>query len=529
MTPQWSCKARLEMATAPCGLGKISESGERFIEFDLVKAGRNGAPDVHLKCRITAKNRPSSVPSLEDSSSCHKKCKGNPEKQSKSLFGSFLGDCLTDVFGTLQLVYQLLLCLSTKFAEIELLQEGEWLSGSEEIPDHESAKLKVLRWADNTLSNSSAVVPRIEAEDFEADDEHEDDDEDESSGFFSDEISVYSETDNEATACTVDRQVQCNLGKLTIAQAKELGVQCSSGLRLKSGRRKRDLLSHRELPAWLQNNDFLVRHHRPPLYSYRACLRSIFSIHSETGNIWTHLLGALGFAVFGVYFFYAPVLNLDWAGSSMFFLYFVGAVTCLGLSTAYHTLNCHSANVCDLFCKMDYCGITILILGSFYPRLYYKFICDPLKRLCYGALVTITGALTIKFSMSEKFGEPRYRALRASVFFGFATACGILPTFHYALQNGWDSLMCDTKFVYMLLVMLMYVTGSCVYATRIPERFLPGAFDVIFHSHQVFHVFVVLGALLHYLGLYRLALLKMEQGPCGPGRSDSVLEALGLV
>ncbi|XP_064483338.1 adiponectin receptor protein-like [Ornithodoros turicata] len=514
------------MATAPCRLGRISENGERFIEFDLVKSGRNGAPDVHLKCRITATKRTRKLPSLQDADR-QKKCETKSEKQPRSLFGSFLGNCLGDVFGTVQLMYQLLSCLSTKFAEVELLQEGEWLSGlPEEMPEHDSAKLKVLNWAEDTL-NCRRVVPRIEVEDLEADDERDDDDEDESSGFFSDEVSVYSETDNEAT-CTVDRQVQCNLGKFTLAQAKDLNnVQCSPGLR--SGKSKRGLLSHRELPAWLQNNDFLVRHHRPPLYSYKACLRSIFSIHSETGNIWTHLLGALGFALFSVYFFSAPVLNLDWTGSSMFFLYFVGAVTCLGLSATYHTLNCHSPDVCDLFCKMDYCGITILILGSIYPWLYFQFLCDPPKRLFYCILVTIMGGLTIRLSMSKKFGEPRYRVLRASVFFGFAMVCGILPTSHYGILYGWDNLMYDTKFVYVLLMMLMYVCGSCVYASRVPERFLPGAFDVIFNSHQVFHVFVILGALTHYVGIYQLASLRIAQGPCGPGRTDSVLEALGVV
>lgn len=45
------------------------------------------------------------------------------------------------------------------------------------------------------------------------------------------------------------------------------------------------------LPQWLQDNDYLHASHRPPLPSFTACFRSIFRIHSETGNIWTHLLG----------------------------------------------------------------------------------------------------------------------------------------------------------------------------------------------------------------------------------------------
>lgn len=51
----------------------------------------------------------------------------------------------------------------------------------------------------------------------------------------------------------------------------------------------------RNLPAWLQDNDFLVFGHRPPLPSFRACFKSIFRLHTETANIWTHLLGCVAF------------------------------------------------------------------------------------------------------------------------------------------------------------------------------------------------------------------------------------------
>uniref|UniRef100_A0A672FY99 Adiponectin receptor 1a n=1 Tax=Salarias fasciatus TaxID=181472 RepID=A0A672FY99_SALFA len=47
------------------------------------------------------------------------------------------------------------------------------------------------------------------------------------------------------------------------------------------------------LPEWLKDNDYLLHGHRPPMPSFRACFGSIFRIHTETGNIWTHLLDGL--------------------------------------------------------------------------------------------------------------------------------------------------------------------------------------------------------------------------------------------
>lgn len=53
----------------------------------------------------------------------------------------------------------------------------------------------------------------------------------------------------------------------------------------------RAVIHHHHLPGWLKDNDFLVKGHRPPLNSFWDCFKSIFRIHTETGNIWTHLIG----------------------------------------------------------------------------------------------------------------------------------------------------------------------------------------------------------------------------------------------
>lgn len=50
---------------------------------------------------------------------------------------------------------------------------------------------------------------------------------------------------------------------------------------------------------------------------------------------------------------------------------------------------------------------------------------------------------------------------------------------------------------YELAMAVLYATGAGFYVSRIPERWKPGAFDIAGHSHQIFHVFVVLGALAH--------------------------------
>lgn len=108
---------------------------------------------------------------------------------------------------------------------------------------------------------------------------------------------------------------------------------------------------YKNLPKWLQDNDFLHKYHRPPLPSFRACFKSIFRMHTETGNIWTHLLGCVAFIGVSIYFLTRPSFELPAQEKIIFGAFFGGAIICLFFSFAFHTLSCHSVEVGRLFSK----------------------------------------------------------------------------------------------------------------------------------------------------------------------------------
>src|SRR4051812_45803940 len=64
------------------------------------------------------------------------------------------------------------------------------------------------------------------------------------------------------------------------------------------------------LPRWMQDNDFLHMGHRPPLDSFKSCFLSIFRMHTETGNIWTHLLGCFLFMAMAANVFTTSTIEL---------------------------------------------------------------------------------------------------------------------------------------------------------------------------------------------------------------------------
>jgi hypothetical protein len=62
---------------------------------------------------------------------------------------------------------------------------------------------------------------------------------------------------------------------------------------------------------------------------------------------------------------------------------------------------------------------------------------------------------------------------------------------------------------------LAYAAGAWVYINRVPERWRPGVFDVVGHSHQIFHVLVLVGAATHYVAGALLIHCLCQEGEGG--------------
>ena len=52
--------------------------------------------------------------------------------------------------------------------------------------------------------------------------------------------------------------------------------------------------------------------------------------------------------------------------------------------------------------------------------------------------------------------------------------------------------------------------GIAFYSTEFPERFWPGKFDLFFHSHQIFHVWAVIGGLIHLDAIRKLQIFRLN-------------------
>lgn len=133
--------------------------------------------------------------------------------------------------------------------------------------------------------------------------------------------------------------------------------------------------------------------------------------------------------------------------------------------------------ILSCFRRLDYCGIALLIMGSFVPWLYYGFYCHYQPKVIYLSVVCVLGCLSIIVSLFDKFSEPNLRPLRAGVFASFGLS-GIVPAIHYSLMEGWFSQISQATLGWLILMGCLYIIGAMFYALRVPERWFPGKFDL---------------------------------------------------
>lgn len=197
-----------------------------------------------------------------------------------------------------------------------------------------------------------------------------------------------------------------------------------------------------------------------------------------------------------------------------------GAMICLFTSSMCHLFGCCSKHVAMLMWQFDYAGIAVLIVASFVPPVYYGFLCRPIYAVTYLGLVTVFGIATIAVTLMPRFQDANYHAFRAAVFSSLGLF-GIIPTIHLArihreVDHVHEALLLD------MLMGAIYLTGTGVYTLKIPERFWPGRFDVAFHSHQLFHISIVIAATIHYRACEKMIAWRDSTGFCFPTAQGSI-------
>jgi adiponectin receptor len=106
-------------------------------------------------------------------------------------------------------------------------------------------------------------------------------------------------------------------------------------------------------------------------------------------------------------------------------------------------------------------------------------------------------------TLNPEYATVEYRKLRTGVFISLG-CMGIVPAFHHVLRYGLMMAIESFALLYVLFMGALYLVGAFIYASRIPERWFPGAFDIVGHSHQIWHMLVLTAAAVHMCGVIKV-------------------------
>lgn len=292
--------------------------------------------------------------------------------------------------------------------------------------------------------------------------------------------------------------------KVELEQNKSV-IQTEAGLNFKSEKTlvKRVFL-WREIPVWQQDNEHILDGYVKETNSFVKCFESLFYVHNETVNIYSHLIpGLIFFAILFLNKYYISHYTTTSIIDYFFIdLFFFGAFTCLILSSTFHCFKSHSLKIATFGNKLDYLGIVILIVTSMLSILSFGFYDNSSMFYLFSSITVFFGTCCGIFSLKDRFRSRKWRPYRASMFVIFGLSA-ILPIFTGIWHYGLKETIVRIQLKWIVLEGFFYIFGAFLYAIRIPERLNPGMFDNWGHSHQIFHIMVVIASLCHLQGLLK--------------------------
>lgn len=195
----------------------------------------------------------------------------------------------------------------------------------------------------------------------------------------------------------------------------------------------------------------------------------------------THLGGAVVALVGQI-----VLLALGWPVVEKFvsvLVYGLSLVALFSASATYHLVNA-GPNVTKILRKLDHSAIYLLIAGTYTPfclNAFTGFFRWGMLSIVWG--IAIVGILVKLFYMDA----PRWLSAGIYVLMGWLClmAAGEMSTALTPFALGW-----------LAAGGIIYTLGAIVYATKIFD-FFPGKFGF----HEVWHIFVLLGALAHFVAV----------------------------
>lgn len=199
----------------------------------------------------------------------------------------------------------------------------------------------------------------------------------------------------------------------------------------------------------------------------------------------THYIGAMLSFIFGIPLIYKGFMRSHLHGFTMI-VFIVGMLALYNASGTYHAIN-STKKVNRILKKLDHCMIFVLIAASYTP------ICVITlgNREGYTLLIVIWSIAILGVIMKMFLVyHPKWISSLLYIAMGWACIFSIVDIYARLGLYG---------FIYLLMGGIFYTIGGVIYALKLK---IFNSRASLWGSHEIFHIFVMLGSLCHYLMMY---------------------------
>ena len=280
-------------------------------------------------------------------------------------------------------------------------------------------------------------------------------------------------------------------------------------------------VKHQEAREFAETSSNLKRDEVPTLFwepgiitGYRAVnqpwsyyFKSLFRLHNETGNVWTHLFAPVVYLVLVYRFGY----DLDYQNDSNTWGILILGVTSVfsGFgSAAAHLLHSRSELVHYVMFSIDYMcvalygyGFGIMLYYSSGNEIFYTTLGSvfPILHIICASNITLCNSLArVLFGHRQCLNRKILQAGSAAV---SILCCEIIPIFR--LYSCWkNNTWATDTIMYHVPYHVFTITNGILFSKHQPERAFPGKFDIFGHGHQWFHISVIFCVVFQFHACY---------------------------
>lgn len=229
--------------------------------------------------------------------------------------------------------------------------------------------------------------------------------------------------------------------------------------------------------------------------SVRDCLRSLFKLHNETCNIYTHLVAFFMFIVLMIYR-YNTILYLieDRLLFRCFIGYYIGIACCLLFSTAFHLFSCIDQHTHDRLYSLDMSGICMMIMVSYQPPMLIAFYCTggPAGPI-YGGVIFTIALISLVMQNTPYFLQPKWLWFRI-ITLALQGVYAFIPFVHfYNIATPFQFSTLSPAFAWTAF---WYIVGFIFFVTKFPECLFRSTLDLSVYSHGLWHTSICFAALV---------------------------------